>query len=89
MNGLTDGGLSKIVEDKWQIEIYLDDGRVFSYEVASAEKVREHAAAIIKDGYRHSDLKLSTWEWYPAYRILKVKSKDIPTNYYTLSVRGT
>lgn len=54
-----------------QVSVYLDDGRVFDYEVADPMNGREHASAIIKAGYRHSqgiDL-----EWYPPHRILKVK----------------
>ena len=68
------------------ISVYIDDGRVFEYDVASAEKVREHAAAIIKDGYRHNDG--DTFEHYPPWRILKVKSANVPTMYPD-RVRGT
>jgi hypothetical protein len=63
----------------FKIKTYLDDGRIFVYEVESAEKVREHASAIIAGGYRHNDGK--TFEHYPPHRILKVKSSNIPTNY--------
>ncbi len=65
--------------EKFTIQVYLDDGRIFEYDVVSAEKVREHASAIIKTGYRHNDGV--TFEHYPPHRILKVKSMDIPTNY--------
>jgi len=61
------------------LKVYIDDGRIFWYELNSAEKVREHSAAIIKDGYRHNDGE--TFEHYPPHRILKVKSNNIPTNY--------
>lgn len=64
----------------------MDDGRVFEYEVASSEKVREHASAIIATGYRHSDGEI--FEHYPPHRILKVKSGHLPTN-YTDTTRGT
>lgn len=74
---------------EYPIEIYLDDGRVFSYLVNSPDKVREHAAAIIATGYRHSDEQTNVWEWYPPHRIVKIKSKNIPTNYYTENIRGT
>ena len=70
----------------YSVKTYLDDGRIFSYNVESAEKVREHSAAIVKDGYRHNDGKI--FEHYPPHRILKVKSKDIPTNYPD-TVEGT
>lgn len=63
----------------WKLEVYLDDGRVFSYDLPSSTKVREHASAIIKDGYRHNDGQ--TFEHYPPHRILKVKSADIGTKY--------
>lgn len=77
------------VTKTFPVEIYMDDGRVFSYEVETADKVREHASAIIATGYRHSDEKTGLWEWYPPYRILKIKSSNIPTFYYTKNVRGT
>ena len=69
-----------------KISVYLDDGRVFEYEVETAEKVREHAAAIITGGYRHCDGKI--FEHYPPHRILKVKSSGIDTMYPD-TVRGT
>ena len=34
------------------VQIYLDDGRVFEYEVSDPNKGREHASAIINSGYR-------------------------------------
>ena len=61
------------------ISIYLDDGRIFEYQVSNESKVREHSAAIIKDGYRHNDGEV--FEHYPPHRILKVKSIGISTNY--------
>ena len=66
-------------KEKFKIQIYLDDGRIFYYYVESAEKVREHSAAIVAGGYRHNDGKV--FEHYGPHRILKVKSHDIPTNY--------
>jgi len=68
----------------YSIEIYLDDGRIFSYEVNSEEKVREHASAIIKTGYRHNDGLV--FEHYPPHRILKVKSNNIQTKYRDITV---
>jgi hypothetical protein len=61
------------------INIYMDDGRIFSYEVEDESKVREHADAIIKTGYRHNDGKV--FEHYPPHRILKVKSDNISTKH--------
>jgi hypothetical protein len=68
------------------ISVYLDDGRVFEYDVSSSSSVREHAAAIVKDGYRHCVNGL--FEHYPPHRILKVKSTGIETSYPD-RVRGT
>ncbi len=65
---------------EYKIRVYIDDGRVFVYEVRAESSAREHAAAIIKDGYRHNDN--ITFEHYPPWRILKVKIEDgIATNY--------
>ena len=72
-----------------KIEIYLDDGRVFSYSVPSESKVREHAGAILKTGYRHSPEGEEYWEWYPPHRILKIKCNRAMQTDYTDSVRGT
>jgi len=63
----------------FSIEVYIDNGVVFTYEVESAEKVREHAHAIVMTGYRHNDGNV--FEHYPAHRILKVKSTGISTKY--------
>jgi hypothetical protein len=73
-------------EVKWDVMVYLDDGRVFTYQVDSPEKVREHASAIINTGYRHNDGHI--FEHYPPHRILKVKAYEIVT-LYTDKVRGT
>lgn len=63
------------------IKVYMDDGRIFQYDVDSPDKVREHSDAIIKGGYRHNDGN-GTYEHYPTHRIIKVKcSQLIPTNY--------
>ena len=70
-----------------KLQIYLDDGRVFSYDLESHEKIREHATAIIKGGYRHNDG--AVFEHYPPHRILKVKCEgEIPTRYQD-DVTGT
>ena len=72
-----------------KVNVYLDDGRVFSYDVPNPGKAREHAAAIIKGGYRHNDGD-GEFEHYPSWRILKVKVDGgiVPTNYPD-SVTGT
>lgn len=56
---------------KTTVSVYLDDGRVFEYEVANPMKGREHAAKIIVGGYRHTEG--NDLEWYPPHRIDKVK----------------
>jgi len=61
------------------IKVYLDDGRIFKYNVITESSVREHAAAIIVGGYRHNDGEV--FEHYPPHRILKVKCNNISTNY--------
>lgn len=76
----------KAHREKFTISVYIDDGRIFDYDVPSEEKVREHAAAIVAGGYRHCDG--ATFEHYPAHRILKVKSSGISTQYPD-RVRGT
>jgi len=69
------------------VMVYLDDGRVFEYDVADAAKAREHSAAIVGGGYRHNDGE--TFEHYPPWRILKVKViGEVPT-LYTDCTRGT
>lgn len=86
---LKNGGTLDIVweSSKFKIEVYLDDGRVFEYEVANAGKVREHAHAIIMTGYRHTD-ETGLFEWYPPHRIMKIKSQGLPTK-YTDKTTGT
>lgn len=66
------------------ISVYLDDGRVFQYEVPTPGKAREHISAIIATGYRSvqaSEPEVLTH--YPPHRICKVKATGmpIPTNY--------
>jgi hypothetical protein len=65
----------------YTIKVYMDDGRVFSYNVEGDDKAREHAAAIAEHGYRHNDGNI--FEHYPAWRVLKVKvtGGTIPTSY--------
>lgn len=72
-----------------KVSTYLDDGRVFQYEVADENKAREHAAAIVAGGYRHNDGK-GEFEHYPAHRIAKVKvtGGSVSTKYPD-STRGT
>lgn len=64
-----------------KVQTYLDDGRIFEYEVNNPAKGREHASAITKGGYRHNPGK-DYLEHYGPHRVLKVKLVgDIPTTY--------
>jgi hypothetical protein len=68
------------VVNKFTIQVYLDDGRIFEYEVDSPDKAREHASVIINTGYRHNDGVI--FEHYPPHRINKIKCPQIiPTKY--------
>lgn len=79
--------MNKENQINYTVQVYLDNGIVYEYDVNSPEKVREHADAIIKTGYRHNDG--AVFEHYGPHRILKVKcSQPIPTNYPD-RVRGT
>lgn len=54
------------------IEIYLDTGTKFSYEVGGGEdSAREHASEIVRTGYRSATTEQLTW--WPPHRIRKVK----------------
>jgi hypothetical protein len=70
-----------------KVEVYIDDGRVFSYSVASAEKAREHSHAIVTTGYRHATKEY--FEHYGPHRILKVKVTGEVDTKYPDEVRGT
>lgn len=74
-------------KDKYTINVYLDDGRVFYYEVGSADKAREHCSAIISTGYRHCEEDV--FEHYPPHRISKVKVVGKMTTTFPDNVRGT
>ena len=56
-----------------KVSVYLDSGVVYEYEVTDPIKGREHAAAIIKTGYRHTAKDSDDLEWFPPHRIEKVK----------------
>jgi hypothetical protein len=72
-----------------KISVYIDDGRVFEYEVVDESKGREHAAQIVKTGYRHTDTKSKDLEWYPPHRILKVKVEGGGESVYKDKTRAT
>ena len=73
-----------------KVSVYLDTGVVCEYEVTTPEKGREHAAAIIKTGYRSTGHGESDLEWYPPHRIDKVKvSKAAESTKYRDKKRAT
>lgn len=67
-----EGGIEGINIKTFLVSVYLDDRRVYEYDVANPMVGREHAAAIIKSGYRSTDDQ-GGLVWYPPHRILKVK----------------
>lgn len=69
------------------VAVYLDDGRVFEYNVESPAKAREHSHAIITTGYRH--VFTGGLEHYPPHRILKVKVTGEIDTMYPDTIRGT
>lgn len=58
--------------DKVKIQVYIDTGVVFEYEVNSPEKAREHMAKIITTGYRSTPKDSTVLTWWPPHRIDKV-----------------
>lgn len=85
-------GSGVLVARKWLISVYLDNGLVLEYDVASAAAAREHSAAIVASGYRSvSAGEPHVLNHFPAHRIVKVKvtaPEAIPTGYLD-RVRGT
>ena len=55
------------------IFIYMEDGRVFHYDVIDAIKAREHAHRIINYGWRA--IEGEEFCYYPVHQVLKVKFK--------------
>ena len=72
------------------VAVYIDAGIVFQYAVSDAMKGREHAAAIIRTGYRHTPKGSNDLEWFPPHRIEKVKViGGAESTAYRDSVRST
>lgn len=66
----------------YQVNTYLDDGRVLFYTCGpDYTKALEHASAIVARGYRH--YTANEVEVYPPHRIVKVKvtGGPVPTDY--------
>lgn len=58
-----------------KISVYMQDGRVFNYEVADGKKAREHAHRIITTGWRNAN-EQGIMEYYPVHQVLKVTFID-------------
>ena len=72
------------------IAVYLDDGRVFKYDIEDdVGKAREHAGAIVATGYRHVPATKDVLEWFPPHRIVKVKIVGKIETSYTDVCSGT
>ena len=67
-------GVSIHQPQKTKINVYLQDGRVYSYFVSSPIKAREHAHQIIMTGWRNVDSGIM--EYYPVHQVLKVTFED-------------
>jgi hypothetical protein len=52
------------------LNVYMQDGRVFEYDVESGAKAREHAHRIITTGWRN--VTNGIMEYYPVHQVLKV-----------------
>jgi hypothetical protein len=57
-----------------KINVYMQDGRVFNYEVANPIKAREHAHRIVTLGWRN--VVDGIMEYYPVHQVLKVTFED-------------
>ena len=52
------------------IKVYLQDGRIFGYEVVNPTKAREHAHRIVNWGWRNNEEGIECY--YPVHQVLKV-----------------
>lgn len=57
-----------------KVNVYMQDGRVFNYEVKDAVKAREHAHRIVTLGWRN--VTDDVMEYYPVHQVLKVTFDD-------------
>jgi hypothetical protein len=71
----------------YELTVYLDDGRTYSYDLPSQEKATEHASAIVSEGYRHTHD--GGFEQYGPHRIKKVKVDGKMTVKFPDRVGGT
>ena len=80
--------------NKIKLSVYLVNGNVYEYEVASQDKAREHSAAIVATGYRSCDnddpTKAGTLTHWPPHAILKVVATGVGiSTSYPDKPRGT
>jgi len=62
------------MSDKVELKVYMQDGRVFKYNVEDAIKAREHAHRIVNYGWRN--VVNGVMEYSPVHQVLKVTFKD-------------
>jgi hypothetical protein len=65
------GDKKRAIQSIFEINVYIDDGRKFTYRVDTPEQVREHSYAIATTGYRNCTPTML--EHFPAHRISKIK----------------
>lgn len=67
------------------INVYMQDGRVFSYDVDDVAKAREHCHRIINYGWRNTEGDMMCY--YPVHQVLKatfnMKNKDTLAEKYS------
>lgn len=64
---------------EFKIDIYLDNGITYSYNVNSKDELKSNVDYIIKNGYRHKNSEDFTH--YSPHKVLKIKSSTISTKY--------
>lgn len=69
------------------ITVYLKSHQVFTYEVSTPFKAREHAYKIMQEGYMHNDGEV--FEWYGPHWIDKIKITPAPKTAYVDKTCGT
>lgn len=71
------------------INVYMQDGRTFTYDVEDSTKAREHAHRIINYGWRN--VRYKKMEYYPVHQILKITwnhEPDVLSKKYEAQLKG-
>jgi hypothetical protein len=68
-----------------KIKVYMEDGRVFTYNVADRTKAREHAHRIVNYGWRV--VVNGIMEYYTTHQVTKVTFGD-PKDYLSKKYEG-